>query len=125
MARLARYFVAQGEASQESRDPRTRLRLGEVAPRRKAPTASESRTRGIVRRPIHLVPARTSGTARPIPYLDPQTSRRMTLSVFLNEHVAGQLREEKTFLGRRLYDINGDLFRLNVSDLLSGLRIQM
>jgi len=57
--------------------------------------------------------------------MDPQTSRRMTLSVFLNEHVAGQLREEKMFLGRRIYDINGDLFRLSVRDLLSDQRIQM
>jgi hypothetical protein len=57
--------------------------------------------------------------------VDPQTSRRMTLSVFLNENVAGQLREEKTFLGRQIYDINGDLFRLNVHDLLSGQQIQM
>jgi hypothetical protein len=57
--------------------------------------------------------------------VDPRNSKRMTLSVFLNEHVAGQLREEKTILGRRLYDINGDLFRVNVRDLLSGQLVQM
>lgn len=57
--------------------------------------------------------------------VDPQNSQRTRLSLFLNDYVTERLREERTFQGRTVYDINGDLLRLNVFDRLSQKRIEM
>lgn len=57
--------------------------------------------------------------------VDPQDSKRIEFSVFLNEYVTERLREGKVIEGLMRYDINGDLFRLNVFDLLSRKGIEM
>jgi hypothetical protein len=57
--------------------------------------------------------------------VDPQDSKSIQLSVFLNEYVTERLRTEQ-MVGRFVsYDVNGDLFRLNVFDLLSQKGIEM
>jgi hypothetical protein len=55
----------------------------------------------------------------------PQDSTRIELSVFLNEFVTERLRTTERVRGRLRVDINGDLFRLNVFDLLSQKGIEM
>jgi hypothetical protein len=57
--------------------------------------------------------------------VEPQDSKRIDLSLFLNEYVTEQLRTTTMFRGRQRYDINGDLFRLNVFDRLSRTGIEM
>jgi len=57
--------------------------------------------------------------------VDAQDLRRLDLSLFLNEYVTGQLRTVTMFQGQPRYDINGDLFRLNVFDRLSRRGIDM
>jgi hypothetical protein len=57
--------------------------------------------------------------------VDPRDSKSIQLSVFLNEYVTERLRTER-MVGRFVrYDLNGDLFRLNVFDLLSQKGIEM
>ena len=57
--------------------------------------------------------------------VDPQDAKRMEVSVFLNEYVTQRVRTEQ-MVGRFVrYDVNGDLFRLNVFDLLSQKGIEM
>jgi hypothetical protein len=57
--------------------------------------------------------------------VDPQDSKRIELSVFLNEYVTDRLRIDRS-VGRLVrYEMNTDLFRLNVFDLLSRKRIEM
>jgi hypothetical protein len=57
--------------------------------------------------------------------VDPQDSKRIQLSVFLNEYVTQRLRTER-IVGRLVQcDVNGDLFRLNVFDLLSQKAIEI
>ncbi len=57
--------------------------------------------------------------------VDPQDSRRIDLSLFINEYLTNQLREAKFIGGRMAFDMNGDLLRLHVFDLLSQQGIEM
>lgn len=57
--------------------------------------------------------------------VDAQDSRRIELSVFLNEYATPHVRTERLVSGEVRHGLNGDLLRLHVFDLISQEGIEM